>query len=111
MNIIAAQQFEGDLYIKASDHHRVVRAKVAAEREACAKICDEWHQACCKFETQKRTHHYIMGKGAAQCAHSIRARGVAEQEPVKRTVMYRPADLEALGLTHEDVVNLIKEQS
>jgi hypothetical protein len=25
--------------------------------------------------------------------------------------MYRPADLEALGLTHEDVVNLIKEQS
>jgi|688.fasta_scaffold1406279_1 hypothetical protein len=83
----------------------------ADEREACAKICDEWHQACCKFETQKRTHHYIMGKGAAQCAHSIRARGVAEQEPVKRTVMYRPADLEALGLTHEDVVNLIKEQS
>lgn len=88
-----------------------MRKAVADEREACAKICDEWHQACCKFETQKRTHHYIMGKGAAQCAHSIRARGWPEQEPVKRTVMYRPADLESLGLTHEDVVKLIKEQS
>lgn len=26
-------------------------------------------------------------------------------------VMYRPADLEALGLTHEDVVNMIKEKN
>jgi hypothetical protein len=46
-----------------------------------------------------------------EAAAAIRARGEPEQEPVKRTVMYRPADLEALGLTHEDVVNLIKEQS
>ena len=41
-DIIAAQHFEGELYIKASDHHRIVRAKVAAEREACAKVCDDW---------------------------------------------------------------------
>jgi hypothetical protein len=39
--IIAAQQFEGDLYVKASDHHKAVRAAVAAEREACAKVCDD----------------------------------------------------------------------
>jgi uncharacterized membrane protein len=39
-NIITAQHFEGELYIKASDHHRIVRAKVAAEREACAKVAD-----------------------------------------------------------------------
>ena len=26
-------------------------------------------------------------------------------------VMYVPADLEALGLTHEDVVNMIKEKN
>jgi hypothetical protein len=117
MNIIAAQQFEGDLYIKASDHHRVVRAKVAAERnklaqwmmakgyatghgdttedllqelewqiaenwtrgmvngvqaerEACAKVCDEMEQKaegteCCKWPTP------------ADCAHAIRARGQA----------------------------------
>jgi uncharacterized membrane protein len=38
--IIAAQHFEGELYIKASDHHRIVRAKVSAEREECAKVAD-----------------------------------------------------------------------
>jgi hypothetical protein len=70
MNIIEAQQFEGDLYIKASDHHRVVRAKVAAEREECAKVCDEMEQQaegieCCKWPTP------------ADCAHAIRARGQA----------------------------------
>jgi hypothetical protein len=26
-------------------------------------------------------------------------------------VMYRPADLEALGLTHEDVLKMIKEKN
>jgi hypothetical protein len=39
-DIIAAQHFEGELYIKASDHHRIVRAKVEAEREECAKLCE-----------------------------------------------------------------------
>ena len=28
---------------------------------------------------------------------------------IPKWVMYRPADLEALGLTHEDIVKLIKE--
>jgi hypothetical protein len=28
---------------------------------------------------------------------------------IPKWVMYRPADLKALGLTHEDVVKLIKE--
>jgi hypothetical protein len=68
----------------------------ADEREACAKVCDG-----------EATIEGI----AQRCAAAIRARGEPEQEPVKRTVMYRPADLEALGLTHEDVVKLIKEQS
>jgi hypothetical protein len=44
-DIIAAQHFEGELYIKASDHHRIVRDKVAAEREACAKYFDgHWRE-------------------------------------------------------------------
>jgi len=29
---------------------------------------------------------------------------------IPKWVMYRPADLEALGLTHEDIVKLIKEK-
>ena len=65
MNIIAARQFEGDLYIKASDHHRVVRVKVEAEREECAKVCD------------------VIDDGrkdlSAECAEAIRARG---QDPM-----------------------------
>jgi hypothetical protein len=36
--IIAAQQFEGELYVKASDHHKAVRAAVAAERKRIADI-------------------------------------------------------------------------
>ena len=69
----------------------------AAEREACAKEADRW---------SKRDDDV-----GAFIGRVIRARGEPEQEPVKRTVMYRPADLESLGLTHEDVVKLIKEQS
>ena len=61
-NIIAAQHFEGELYIKASDHHRIVRAKVEAEREACAKVCDG-----------EATIEGI----AQRCAAAIRARGQA----------------------------------
>ncbi len=66
--------------------------RVEAEREACAKVA-------------------FNAKTYIEAAAAIRARGEPEQEPVKRTVMYRPADLEALGLTHEDVVKLIKDQS
>jgi hypothetical protein len=36
-DIIAAQQFEGELYIKASDYHRAVKAAVEAEREKVAQ--------------------------------------------------------------------------
>ena len=70
---------------------RFFRMAQAAEREACAK------------EAEAQKCHMV--------AHAIRARGEPEQEPVKRTVMYRPSDLEALGLTHEDVVKLIKGQA
>ena len=38
--IIESQVFSGELYIKASDHHRVVAAAVSTEREACAQICE-----------------------------------------------------------------------
>jgi|DEB0MinimDraft_3_1074331.scaffolds.fasta_scaffold36657_3 hypothetical protein len=40
--LIAAEYFGGELYIKVSDYHRVVQAQVAAEREACAQIAEEW---------------------------------------------------------------------
>jgi hypothetical protein len=49
----------------------------ADEREACARVCDKWHRLAQQFETSHRTHSYIMGKGAAVCAHNIRARSRA----------------------------------
>jgi len=74
--------------------NRVSALVRADEREVILKI-----SATTWFKTQ------------ADYDSAIRARAEPEQKPVKRTVMYRPADLEALGLTHEDVVKLIKDQS
>jgi hypothetical protein len=47
-----------------------MRQQIAAEREACAKVCDQMEQEaegteCCKWPTP------------ADCAHAIRARGQA----------------------------------
>jgi hypothetical protein len=87
---------EADLWLTSVERIEAVERFAALvradEREACAKVA-------------------FNAKTYIEAAAAIRARGEPEQEPVKRTVMYRPADLEALGLTHEDVVNLIKEQS
>ena len=70
-----------------------------AEREACAKMCDDMEEKaegteCCKWPTP------------ADCAYAIRARGT-----VPTSVIYSPGDLAARGLTHEDVVKLIKENT
>ena len=46
---------------------KLVDAKASArEREACAKVCDEYDESW-----------YAYRKGAAQCATSIRSRGEA----------------------------------
>jgi hypothetical protein len=63
-DIIAAQHFEGELYIKASDHHRIVRDKVAAEREACAKVCESL-----------AGQQWVTREAALECSDAIRARG------------------------------------
>jgi hypothetical protein len=60
--------------IVVSMYGTALRRLVADEREACAKVCDKWHRLAQQFETSHRTHSYIMGKGAAVCAHNIRAR-------------------------------------
>ena len=40
--MILAKEFEGELWIKASDYYDEVNRSVAAEREACAALCDGW---------------------------------------------------------------------
>jgi hypothetical protein len=71
-NIIESQVFSGELYIKASDHHRAVAAAVAAEREACARVCEGLgvHPALNVFNGGPEW--YKHGK---DCAAAIRARG------------------------------------
>jgi hypothetical protein len=41
--MILAKEFEGELWIKAADHNQAVKQAVDAEREACAKVCEEAH--------------------------------------------------------------------
>ena len=41
--MILAKEYEGELWIKASLHNREVKRAVEAEREACAKVCEEAH--------------------------------------------------------------------
>ena len=70
-DIIAAQHFEGELYIKASDYHRVVRAAVLAEREACAKVCEDGVQNATDWDSS------YWDQACENRAAAIRARGRA----------------------------------
>lgn len=67
IHTIAAQHFEGELYIKASDHCCAVKAAVAAEREACAKACENLIPFGSEMNMQIATME--------DCAAAIRARG------------------------------------
>ena len=44
--MIPAKEFDGELWVKASDHNQAlkdaVQLAVQQEREACAKVADEW---------------------------------------------------------------------
>ena len=55
---------------------REISAHVAAEREACAKVCssksEEWYA-----RTSNRQHNSSAAIGADACAAAIRARGAA----------------------------------
>ena len=42
--MIEAKEFDGELWIKATDHHKEVKVAIEREREACAKLCDELDQ-------------------------------------------------------------------
>jgi hypothetical protein len=66
-NIIESQVFSGELYIKASDHHRAVAASVAAERESCAKACEELLSRVSAGDEHM--------DGVTDCIAAIRARG------------------------------------
>lgn len=61
--IIAAQHFEGELYIKASDHHRGVKAAVEAEREACAQMAEAFHRHQYDFTGDLELHEAIRARG------------------------------------------------
>ena len=37
--MIEAKEIDGELWIKASDHHQSVKKAIEQEREACAEVC------------------------------------------------------------------------
>jgi hypothetical protein len=74
-NIIESQVFSGELYIKASDHHRAVAAAVAAEREACARLCEQMFHDWCNQEFEDEDEAYKNKPDAEDCKKAIRARG------------------------------------
>jgi hypothetical protein len=62
--MIEAKEIDGELWIKASDHHQSVKKAIEQEREACAKVCDEI-----------ATEDGWEGGYAYRCVEAIRARG------------------------------------
>jgi hypothetical protein len=63
--MIEAKEIDGELWIKASDHHQSVKKAIEHEREACAKVCE-----------QHGYDHYC-GNVTDKIAETIRARGQA----------------------------------
>ena len=39
--MIEAKELDGELWIKAADHHKEVKVAVERERRECAKLCAE----------------------------------------------------------------------
>lgn len=67
---VLAKEFEGELWIKAADHDQAVKQAVEAEREACAKVCDEMAEEAAKDFEPTCYVNYYRKKAAV-----IRARG------------------------------------
>ncbi len=61
--MIEAKEIDGELWIKASDHHQSVKKAIEQEREACAKLCEEI-----------ATEDGWEGSYAYRCVEAIRAR-------------------------------------
>jgi len=63
---------------RAMSTQDLIDAAVAAERERCAKLCDELeqqHMAAMSADRKRETEHRWTAFGAEVCAHEIRTRG------------------------------------
>ena len=89
----AMQDTAGNSWGDEAHFQRFAALVIAAEREACAKGC---------YELFDKTGLWA----ALQLSDKIRARG---SKPT--SVIYSPGQLDERGLTHEDVVKLIKENT
>ena len=63
--MIQAKEIDGELWIKASDHHQSVKKAIEHEREACAKI------------VENEAWQYTSPVWAFEIVNDIRARGQA----------------------------------
>ena len=68
--MIEAKEIDGELWIKASDHHQSVEKAIEHEREACARMCElMWHQWLDSPEENEPNK-----PDAEDCYRAIRAR-------------------------------------
>ena len=58
--IVEVTRIDGQWYLSAADHRRIVKSAIEAEREECAKVCDGY---------------WRYNGSASECAAAIRARG------------------------------------
>jgi len=70
--MIEAKELDGELWIKASDHHKAVKVAIEHEREACAWVCDSLEEQCEKLLVPDE-----KWPTPSDCANIIRARGQA----------------------------------
>ena len=77
--MIEAKEIDGELWIKASDHHQSVKKAIEQEREACAEICKKHADVYALLE--QNPHSFGTAKPAwAACIDNrdtILARGQA----------------------------------
>ena len=77
--MIEAKELDGELWIKAADHHQAVKVAIEHEREACAEVCKKHADVYALLE--QNPHAFGTAKPAwAACIDNrdaIRARGQA----------------------------------
>ena len=83
--MIEAKEIDGELWIKASDHHQLVKKAIEHEREACARIADEQRYAM----NISLTSHPVQNGTAVGIANAIRARNDTSSKRVDITEKHK----------------------
>jgi hypothetical protein len=110
--MIPAKEFEGELWIKASDHHQAIKAALAqpvqepVAIECTCKAADMPFGRCCKaqLQTQEPMAWLNKTKHGTWSADALRCEGDEPSEPLYTGPPQRPW----VGLTDEDIEDIFQ---